>query len=235
LSDYRTIARYWGKHKGEDIFVVGYGTSLFDFDLTRIKEFTVIAINSAIEPFFKIKGAGKRYHIFADSALSKEYKDFDYPPDYIITCQAKGEEELIRHGIHPKKIQPFAKSSNAQVKAKDDAIYICHTTATGAIEMAWKMGAERIFLLGVDAYCWGEEETSKYYADGTPDPKKRKVIERFPDGRVIQRRHQEYKVEMKRVRDFFDSIGEYQDKWPGSNVYNLSPLSYIDAWEKVSV
>jgi hypothetical protein len=95
------------------------------------------------------------------------------------------------------------------------------------------MGAKRVYLLGVDAYKVIDEKTGQdvYYFNGTTKVEKRKFTKQ---GELVKQDRHDFHIKNHRaLRDYFKKNRIYQGKYPGDGVFNLSPLSTIDAWEKV--
>ena len=126
----------------------------------------------------------------------------------------------------------FSNATNPNAcEPADGNLYVSRTVATGAIMLAWKLGARRVFLLGVDGY-----RTDKaYYHDGRTKGREKRKERRIDGGRIVQDRHDCWVQNMRELRRQFDRRKIYGESWPGSNVYNLSLKSTIDSWEKRSV
>jgi hypothetical protein len=105
--------------------------------------------------------------------------------------------------------------------------------------LAWKLGASRIWLLGIDGYKWQlADKTEVYYYDGTPKPpERRKVVKREEvDERtkIVQDRHDFWRKQMTELQGYFNkNSNPYPGPFPGQGVYNLNPISTIDAWQRV--
>lgn len=232
-SNGNPITQLRGKFTGQDVFVVGAGPSLLGFDWKRLENRTTIALNDVIFSIFPT------IHLFSDTNLWKKYRDHPYPESTTIVCQRDARDDLIgweKFAPHRARCYQFDRRvSMDRIEYEDDCLYVNNTVATGAVMLAWKLGAERVFLLGVDAYKFVDPKGKEiYYHDGSDDHKRRRR-QVFVPGRkdlLLQDRHELWREQMRMVRKLLDTYKAYPGPWPASGVYNLSPLSQIDAWEK---
>lgn len=229
-----SCAQLWGRHTGEDAFVIGTGTSLAGFQFGRLAGRLTIALNDAL----LCPGLDPAYHIFHDHGLWVRYVHVQPHPRTWFVMQKHGREQFLKNDrcLFKARIVEYAHAgSPREVEPTDGLLYTDRTIATAGIQLAWKLGAQRIFLLGVDGYKIRRQDGSEsYYWDGRPKgAEKRK--ERQAGGVVIQDRHDKWIENMRDLRRAFDVRRVYPCKWPGPGVYNLSAKSTIDAWPKVPV
>jgi hypothetical protein len=232
------ISLLWGRHEGMDAFVVGTGTSLTGFDFSVLngrKNAFSIGLNDAV----MAKRFKPEYSLFCDTGIWARYRDMDLDPRTIMVCQPKARSQFLRyerctyidrvwHFNHVGNIQGCVKSD------RNDDLFVARTVATGGIMMAWKLGARRVFLLGVDGYKLKSSKVGgTYYYDGKGKGNECRKEKNVGDGRITQDRHAWWITNMKELRGWFDNRKVYQEEWPGSNVYNLSEHSEIKAWKKV--
>jgi hypothetical protein len=232
------VSLLWGMHEGYDAFVVGTGTSLAGLDFTRLhgrKNTILIGLNDAI----KAPGFVPDYSIFCDVNIWKRYNRIKIHPKTKLICQKRARDNFVRDQEFKYIDQVYHFNHCGQViscQRHNDDIFVARTVATGGIMLAWKMGCRRIFLLGVDGYKLKSKiDGGVYYYDGSskgPEAGRKEVQQSC--NRIVQDRHGWWQKDMKDLRTYFDSHGVFQDGWRGSNVYNLSLLSTIDAWEKVN-
>lgn len=224
-------ANLWGRHEGADVFVVGTGTSLAGFDFTRLAGRVTIALNDAI----RAQGLDPAYHLFHDHGLWVRYHKLTLHPRTWVVCGPTTRKQLIKDSkcSFKDRILWYVSNGAPTVERLDNQLYIDRTIATAGIHMAWKLGARRIFLLGVDGY---RQPDGAYYWDGQAKPVEQRRERRLKDSKLfVQDRHDDWAENMRRLRRFFDDGELYPFRWPGPGVYNLSPLSTIDAWEKRTV
>jgi hypothetical protein len=191
------------------------------------------------------------FHLFSDQNLftSKQtgrntgsYEVWDYYPATKIVCQRPCRKNFLnspqaKEWVKFNVYQFNQVTTPNRMKVDDDTLFVSRTIATGGISLAWKMGARRIFLLGVDGYKIRRGAEEVYYHDGTAKPKERRkerTIKQKDRTLVIQDRHDAWAKNMNELKKHFVSIGNpYPSAWPGPGIYNLSPLSTINAWPKV--
>lgn len=221
------VRSLWGKHVGEDAFVVGTGSSLFGFDFARLADRLTIALNDAV----LIPGLDPTYHLFVDEGIWKRYVDVRCAHT-IFACSGDPRQNLFQDPrvTFKERIYQF-NHVHHPVMALDDDLFCRNTVATAGIQMAWKLGARRIMLLGVDGY----KRADRYYWNGSAKRPEKRREKDIGDGRIIQDRHENWQRDMRELRNAFLSASVPLGPWPGSGVYNLNPISTIDAWEKAPI
>ena len=229
-KDARSIREFCSSHAGDDAFIVGTGTSLAGFDYARLRGRLTIALNDAV----LTDGFDPTFHIFSDVGIWKRYRDYQLSPTTSVVCQTNARKNFLAYKkcAFKDRIFLFSNATNPNAcEPADGNLYVSRTVATGAIMLAWKLGARRVFLLGVDGY-----RTDKaYYHDGRTKGREKRKERRIDGGRIVQDRHDCWVQNMRELRRQFDRRKIYGESWPGSNVYNLSLKSTIDSWEKRSV
>lgn len=232
------------------------------FDWTRLNDKITIGLNNAL----KVPGFVPKYSIFSDTGLWSQYRDLKLDPVTKVICQGRARDQFLRYERCTFKGQVFhfnhvAKAMSEGRRPKpvcdpyNDDLFVARTVATGGIMMAYKLGARRVFLLGIDGYKLPGPGGGVYYHDGTskgverrrehnPDVQFKGKVEKHTD-LLSQDRHEWWRRNMRELRAWFDHLGAYQEPFKfrnadghlvfGSNVFNLSGKSTIDAWEKVKV
>ena len=232
--DRRWVKELYGSHEGEDIVVVGTGTSLANIDWTKFNSKVCIALNDAV----LVEGFKPHFHIFCDTGIYTRYWNHPMDPRTKVISQQRPRQMFLEHKEckFGDQTYEFVHSSQAKkCKTDDNELFVGRTVATGAIMLAWKLGARRVFLCGVDAYKKQGPEGGVYYHDGRGKGIEQRKQHVEPDGLVMQDRHDFWVKQMVELRGWFDKHGVYQDPWPGSNVYNCSEHSKVEAWEKVGI
>lgn len=215
---------------GGDAFVVGMGSSLEGFNWATLGGRFTIALNNAA-----LHVPAPSIHLYSDTNLWKRYQELEYHPRTQIVVQRGAYTEVLK--TRPdleKRLHEFKQQGkpNLLQGPREIGLYVSRTVATAGIMLAWRLGARRIFLLGVDGY---RRKDGAYYADGTAKtPDRNKPQSQAETGHVLEHRHTFWVQEMARLRKLFDSESLYPGKFPGAGVYNLSPDSSIDAWPKIA-
>ena len=229
------VTELFGKHKGEDVFIVGCGPSVQGLDFKRLSNKTIVAVNRAVL-YFKDVDA-KIYHIWKDKGLER-FEKYIYPDNTIPvttkkrTCRAKRTYcfEMFNKYRHDPQFPTLDSFPTTDIGSK----LWPGPTETNAIHLAYKFGAKRIFLVGIDHYYVGDQ----YYAN----LKDKNRIYRI--GRELKpttnKKGQTHDMNLKKqdrylkkCAEAFRLAGLYQDKHPGSGVFNLSKDSFVNVFEKV--
>lgn len=240
----RRITEFWRKYSGADAFVCGTGTSLSGFDWTRLNGKLTIGLNDALS----VPGFAPAFSIFSDIGIWARYRSLDLDKRTVVVCQGRARDQFNRWEKCTFKDQVWHFNQQATAKAcnpKNDDLFCARTVACAAIMMAWKLGARRIFLLGVDGYKIAGGEGGVYYHTGGTKGPERRNEKGIPGTRqVVQDRHGWWAENMKELRVWFDTQNVYQEpfvcrdgrrRFYGSNIFNLSPLSTIKNFQKVKV
>jgi len=236
----RRVSHFWGKYPDSDIFVCGTGTSLAGFDWTRLGGRITIGLNDAL----KIPGFAPAFSLFSDIGIWSRYRNLTLDKRTMVVCQGRSRDQFMKYEKCSFKDQVWHFNQQATAKAcdsKNDDLYCARTIACAGIMMAYKLGARRVFLLGVDGYKLSGKDGGQYYHDGSGKGPERRKEQGVPGTtQVVQDRHGWWETNMKELRDWFDSLGVYQEPFRkgrhfGSNVFTLSGLSTIPQWEKVKV
>jgi hypothetical protein len=123
--------------QGENAFIVAGGPSVKSIDLELLRGQRVIAVNSSFRavPFadFLIFGDGRWWEF-----NKRHLTDW---PGRIVCCSLSPRE---KHLLKVRRCPPPGLSQ------KNDTLVLQFTTATSAIDLASKLGARRIILLGLD-------------------------------------------------------------------------------------
>jgi hypothetical protein len=233
-SKNNSIDRYWGQHKDEDIFVVGTGTSLHDFNWDKLKEKITVGLNDAVKFVPELT-----YHFFSDRNLFKQrYAKHEISENTIVVCQqdvVTKRENCHKFCDHLDQMRIFSRIPNpTNAKKEDSFLFVNSTVATGGVMMAYKLGAKRIYIMGIDAYCYKD----KYYADGQNHRNKggdKRSHKKMDDGRIVQDRHKNWNKQMGQLKEWLISNEFPLGTWPEPGVYNLSEKSEISVWEKVDI
>jgi hypothetical protein len=239
------IRHHFERFKDEDIFIIGAGFSLAGFNFNLLKNRTTIVLNGMInivpEP---------AYHLFADKGLANQFYRVPYTGRTHVVCKPEAKNLLFQYKEFTNRDQVLIYEEQRtidQVKEDDAQLFINNTVATGAVQLAWKLGARRIFLLGCDA-CYTTDDTGEiiFYCDDRADtsPQKTKTKRKqlkacagknIDENLFQDNRHPEWCKQMIEIRQFFVGKNLYNECWPDSGIYNLSAISTIEAFQKVPI
>lgn len=225
------VSDLWNTWIGVDAFVCGTGTSLngFRWEILNDRPNSItIALNDAV----KASGFRPNFHLFSDIGIWKRYWNLALDKRTAVVCQRRARDQFIRTEGCKFKDQVFHFNHVSVIKGlkeNDDSLFVSRTVATGGICLAWKLGARRIFLLGVDGY----KKRDAYYWDGSQKPPERRREKELEPGLITQDRHEWWQKNMRELREYFDVRKLFPGPYPEAGIYNLSAKSTIDAWEKV--
>lgn len=226
----RTICERFGKHT-EDVFVVGSGPSLAEFDYQRLTQRVTIALNDATYRF------RPTYHLFHDKEIAGRYADEEWeykkrkywkngpytrPERWLYNAEWGVCQDIIwdafKDMVPSRRERILAyESRGPDVKEGGVDLWCESTVSTAGIQLAWKLGATRIYLLGVDACCLGRSAKAARYATDTIEP-----------GATVGQRFTAYDQSMKTLRKWVEESGAFDP----DIVVNLSPITQISVWRK---
>jgi len=151
LSDYR------GKHKGEDVFVLGAGPSLHFFDTKQLAGKTTICINSSV-----MKHKETTYYLTSDgnSVGESAWKYVIEGKFPVFFSKTGGLNHLIQKGHieDESRVCLFGKEHTYVMNPEADFLIFGTSSAHCAVHLAVIMGASRVIIVGCDCEYDGEKE-----------------------------------------------------------------------------
>lgn len=233
-----TVRELLWRHAGHDVYVVGSGTSLASFDFARLAGEVTIALNSVVTAH----GFAPTYHLLADEWLIEKlsHRWTDVHTVVVPGCSAHLVEGLAPRVATWTQVARDIDSSQAQwvwpsvgVEVDSDELYCSHTIAIAGIQLAYKLGARRIYLLGIDGYT----TPAAAYWDGSKHsfPVDDHGARDVGDGRVVASKHMAWKYEHEKLREWFAQLGYIGRPDQAQGVWNCSELSTLDAWPKAPI
>jgi hypothetical protein len=149
---------------GADVFIIGGGPSLRDFDFNRLRKYRTIGCNSA----FRLGSAICKICFFSDTNFwEKNLEDLTLFPAPVITNQ----EEVT---------SPWVRKMRREEKGlHKDALGFGGNSGCGAINLALLLGATRVFLLGFDCKAEEDGRTNWHDYQGQSSPE---IYPRFLEG-----------------------------------------------------
>jgi|APSaa5957512535_1039671.scaffolds.fasta_scaffold36006_2 hypothetical protein len=146
--------------KDKDIFIIGGGPSILNFDLSFLSKEVVIGMNGTVmlEEFFSSK-----YYVISDARFIENKQKFSNIEKIIDTKSFIFREDIVKN--LPKKIQKNIYTTKAIGRDGFSCnlargFFHSSTTTMLAIQVAFYLGAKRIFLLGVDLNYYGNKARS---------------------------------------------------------------------------
>jgi len=194
-----------GMLTGQNVFLLGGGTSLIGFDRSKLDTAYVIAINHSIEHFPQAQSM-----IFGDKIfLSKTMFDLKTYPGKIFVSEKCIRSRPIDEMWENDNLYIFEDRRDEPTQNFKRGLF--HPTSSGllALNLAIQMKAKKIFLLGYD-----------YYKDGG----QMHFYEDYPH----HKKYEESKL-ISKLKKF-----KYFDQWE-SRIINCNPISRIDDFKKASL
>jgi hypothetical protein len=185
------------RHKNQPIFIIGGGPSLKGYDFSTLKDKVVIACNRAIE--FCIPD----YLVYMDDQFYDWYEDDikKFKGVKVTHSWNKKRNEVI----HVKNLGPLGLSDDF-----NEGLFHGGNAAYLALNLAYVMGGNPIYLLGVDL-CYLNGET--HFHDGYPK-----------EDTIGEKRFSH----MKKAFDY----GSVLLKERGVDVFNCSSTSKLTCFQK---
>lgn len=190
------IEKIWN---GDTVYIIGGGPSLKDFDWSRLSGKKIIAINRA---FQVLPNADVLY--WTDSRFYKWYKkEIDNFKGLKVTCRPILD--------NPGDIIVLKPTSSLKFDDRMNTISSGNNSGFGAINLAIKLGAKKIYLLGYDMISYPNQT-------------------HWHDGYQITHNHTIY----DRMIVQFSFIAEDAKKM-NIEIYNANLKSRLDVFKKVSL
>ena len=226
LQDYKVLIN---KHKGENAFVVGAGTSLLSLDLSSIHDYVVISVNSGFLLMPWSTGNPDKRYWLSNDALVRRWTYWKDVKKSIATKLVRNSWEKYYDEIPDFLVFWPRHTSEDIIDPKDDGLCYCSSIPTG-IDLALFMGVKNIFVLGLDQYVSGNK---RYYWQFWPEKDRPKMFingmsfnEYLPD---IRQQRWTFKYDMKAYKAL-----ETYSQYMGVKIYNCNPASLIQTFEKIS-
>ena len=153
VFSYATIDPIW---QDQTVYIIGGGPSLSGFDFNKLQGKNVIAVNKAYAY------AKQPYVLYwTDARFYNWYKEqINALPCMKVTSSASLKN--VGHGVKVLKTKP---GKDLDLDAKPFEICAGNNSGYGAIHLAIKMGAKKIYLLGYDMK---HEHKKTHWHDGYP-------------------------------------------------------------------
>jgi hypothetical protein len=215
-----------------EAFVVCFGTSLIGFDWERLRDKFTIGVNDTVRYIPNLD-----IHLFSDPDLwFSRYSKFKYrrdQPQADLVCRDKTVLEISWRwdNIPLEQCFGFKKTkwtTYERITPDNWRLFMAATVVCPAVQLAWKLGCKKIYVLGFDAYDKKDGGRRITYADGTTQAEKKRNLLSDKGGIVIREKHKLWASQAERMTD--ELIHKYS---PEVEIYNLSPRSTVTCWEKV--
>jgi len=227
------------------IYVCGTSGSMKHFPWHLLNNKVVVGLNDVIKIY------PVNYHHFSDKGLYIYYKSLNLEDrTTAVVCRIESIRGLrFNKASFLDRLYRYDWSTRPTLR-HTNRLFCRRTVALSGVELAWKLGADKIYLLGIDG-CRPPGKNTYYVHGGASDWKKYlepeesvsalcgkvkqlntrgsldKTCQLILEHRIcLERRHLEWYEDFSTLRAFHDRIRS------GLRIINLSPVSIFDQWER---
>jgi len=135
------------RHQGGDCFIIGNGPSLKEMDLSLLNDYYTIGLNK-IHLIFPNSEFRPSYHVAVNPIVVEQsrsvFEQMDCPS--FLPVDSRVVDKPIRDSVF------YINAPESQAFSKDITQAVCQgsTVTYAAMQIAWYMGFENVFLVGVD-------------------------------------------------------------------------------------
>ncbi len=135
------------RHQGEDCFIIGNGPSLRKMDLSLLNDYYTIGLNK-IHLIFPRSEFRPSYHVAVNPIVVEQsrsvFERMEYPS--FLPVDSHAVNEPICDTVF------YINAPESQAFSKDATQAVCQgsTVTYAAMQLAWYMGFENVYLVGVD-------------------------------------------------------------------------------------
>lgn len=231
----KTVIELNNTYPGEGIWIVCTGTSLRDFPFELLAEYVTIGTNDAVLFF------DPTVHIFNDQKCCNRYTDsgfwrrrdpwraygndqpcprregWRYRDGQIVATRKRCAKHFMREETGPRLDLYWWEHAGPDISWDKAELYCRCTVAAAAFQLAVRMGASWIGILGADCYRRGPQARYFWQNFNEKDP----VQFQGTDGGGG-----DYAKDWRTMREWLEKVR------PGIQVVNYSPLSPNNVWPK---
>jgi len=181
------------------------------------------------------------YSLWHDSHLPHEALTWDIRPETRVVTLDCTLAQILRLGTPSWADRTYCyrywsvRTSKAVVSREDVRFPKGPSIACAALWLCWRLGARRVFFLGLDGYYWPDRYYAHLKRENRENPKRVGEVRQEADGRRWDNRAITWSRYLSEALQKVQAAGCWPGPWPASGVYNLSPQSLVTAFEKVPV
>lgn len=219
----RRLIKYKNLHRGEDCFIIGNGPSLNNMDLERLNGYHTFGLNKIYLMFEKIS-VDLSYHVSVNKLVIEqsisEFKELD--------CSSFLSYQKSINLVDSSKNVNFIYTSGRPYMFQTDmtkALCEGNTVTYVAMQIAFYMGFERVFLIGVD---------HNFKCNGNPNEKqflKNADLNHF-DSRYFE--NQEWHLPDLEASELSFRLADFHFKREGKKIYDATENGKLFIFEKIS-
>ena len=141
------LEQFKDKHKGEDCFIIGNGPSLRRMDLRPLKDYYTFGLNKIYLLFNKVD-LNLSYHVAVNKLVieqsAEEFENLSCP-SFLTYKTAHSLIRPLKHIFYIYTGGPYTFHKDLMQKISEG-----YTVTFVAMQIAYYMGFQRVFLIGVD-------------------------------------------------------------------------------------
>lgn len=211
------VATHAGRWNGEECFVVCGGPSLRDFDFEQLRGRKVICVNRV--PMQVLLPQHPDYLICSDMHLWTKYEQWpDFKERLGSTTLVSQPTAFFEYKI-PQGLWFFPRPDPMDLVGEPNSLMMHTTVACVAITLAWRLGATKVYLLGLDGYV--DEDRSYFWDETIGDPVEHRGTQ------LMCPKMDRWSEDMVKLSHWFESHNA------GIQVLNCSPKSRIEGWPRI--
>lgn len=217
-------------HAGNKCFVCGAGVTIGTLDLTGIREYPVVCVNSSVMlmPWEEPGDVQKRFWVSTDALVMQ----WDYFWNKVMRWEMTRvvRNSWARNSQELKNVQMnyyMARRASGDIKVQEEGL-MGGSSILSAVDLALLMGSKKVFLLGVDHR--NIHSNSHFWQLW---PKKERPQRQGKPGNYMPCQRQQGRVFKSNFRNF-DILARYA-KSIGATIYNCSTVSEVKSFEYMSL
>jgi len=218
----KRLSKFWNKHKGESCFIICNGPSLNDIDLERINKHHSFGLNKIYLIFERVK-LDLSYHVCVNPYVIKqgfrEMEGLDCPK--FIAYKNIGQVNNYDEDVY------FFMTGGRHFSFSEDItrpIHGGHTVTFSALQIAFFMGFNTVFLVGAD---------HDYSASGEPNELQTyrgNDVNHF-DSRYFK--DQEWQLPDLEASELAYRLADYCYRRDKRKIYNATPGGKLEIFERI--
>lgn len=228
----RNLEEFNKKHDGDVAFILGSGPSVKMLDLTPLKDYVTIAVNSGYlampdaDYFISDDWSVGRWSYFFDDLQASKHTIVLLYEDMLKNqaWQFGKRAVLFRHR------QGYHLTDRYEHDNPEFRICQARTSAGSAVHVAHIMGCSKIVLIGIDCcrkdtnrYFWTEEYKAPYRSDSIPPDRYRQVTHE----------NRQTDIDLIEITQYWRSKAVYFNQ--KCKIFNASPITILDEFPKVNL
>jgi len=221
MIERQTIRKLFGSAADREVVIIGTGPSVWGFDWAQLDPYYTIALNDAI--YYLTPDI----HLWHDNLLfnridkdGRSYIRHPYQPKTLIVCRDLACKWLASRLDWKFKDRVYVyKQHGPDSDVNGDQMWVDHSVSTAGIMLAKKLGARKVFLLGLDGFRVNGAEYAHELQPGKEEGEQETMLKRTRDSQ-----------DHDKVAHWLAIMA---GPFPGG-IINCSPHSIITTWPRMT-